>query len=361
MADNKEGTEGKGVVVAGNEAAMDDFDGAFDEAVKEAQSAVANKKDEPADDPDPADGADADAQAAADKKAADDKAAADKATADAAAADAAKKTTDDAAKKATDEQAAKDAVAAAKTPEQITADAEAAKQAATDAAARAAVDKAARERVESDAAAKKVQDDKDAAAAKAKEAEYKPYVANEEEKKQLDHFNTEWSDISQAVNIRIKEIEGVLTQRILNAAQTVLQLVNQDVAPVLQRQTVDAQTRHFATIKAAHSDYDAVIEQVPGWIQKQPKYLQPALQSAYDEGDAEAVTDLISRFKASTGSVTPQKSEQTPANPKPATDPAAAAALAPVSSKRSTASPAAGAPDMNDFDGAFDEAVGKAK
>jgi hypothetical protein len=356
--ENKEGTEAKGAVATGNAAEMDDFDGAFDEAVKEAQSTITSKQDEV----DPADGNDAEAKAAADKKAADDKAAADKATADAAAAEAAKKTTDDAAaKKAADEQAAKDAAAAAKTPEQIAADAEAAKQAATDAAARAAVDKAARERVEADAAAKKTQEAADAAAAKAKEAEYKPYVPNDDEKKQLDHFKAEWSDISQAVDIRIKEIEGVLTQRILNAAQTVLQLVNQDVAPVLQRQTVDAETRHFATIKAAHSDYDAVIADVPGWIQKQPKYLQTALQAAYDGGDAEAVTDLISRFKESTGRVTPQKSEQTPASPKPATDPAAAAALAPVSSKRSTASPGAGAPDMNDFDGAFDEAASKAK
>jgi hypothetical protein len=345
----------------------DDFDDAFDQAVKAAEqevqsgasgkaSAAASEED---DEVDAADGAtDADAKALADKKAADDKAAADKATADAAAADAAKKAAEAASGKTPEELAAEadaakkaaDAAAAAptKTADQIAADAKAAEQ------ARAQNQAAAQQRAAAEKAAA------DAAAADAEQNRYKPFVPSADEQKVIEDYKKEWPDIARAQELLAKQLEGALTERLLNVSHAVLQRVYQDVHPVLQHHTSSALDQHEKAIRQAHTDFDAVIDAVPAWIEKQPKYLQPALKAAFEEGTTEAVIDLVTRFKESTGRVTPQKPEQTPVvTPKPATDPAAAAALAPVSSKRSTAAPSTTGKDPNDFDGAFDEAVGR--
>jgi hypothetical protein len=107
------------------------------------------------------------------------------------------------------------------------------------------------------------------------------------------------------------------------------------------------------------SDYDTVRDQVIAWAQTQPAYLQPAYQHVIQRGTVDEVADLINRWRAETGTAVaaPVAAASVPATPAKRTDTElptatkqAAAALAPVSSKRSTIAQEA---DPNDFESAF--------
>jgi siderophore synthetase component len=99
-------------------------------------------------------------------------------------------------------------------------------------------------------------------------------------------------------------------------------------------------------------DRDAVVE----WAQKQPAYLRAAYNHVIQQGTVDEVADLITRFRQDTGA---QRAAPAAAKPKtdlPAATKQAAAALAPVSSKRSAVIRGT---DPNDFESAFEEFAGK--
>lgn len=102
-------------------------------------------------------------------------------------------------------------------------------------------------------------------------------------------------------------------------------------------------------------DYGTLREQVVEWAKEQPSYLQSAYQHVIERGTVDEVSDLINRFKTETGQGAqtaktptrgPKKKTELPAQTKKV-----AAALAPVSSRRS-AIPQGEEP--TDFDSAFE-------
>jgi hypothetical protein len=111
-----------------------------------------------------------------------------------------------------------------------------------------------------------------------------------------------------------------------------------------------------------HKDFDAVKPGLTAWIDTQPPYLRDAFKRVHDEGTAEEVVDLVTRFKSMTG-VKPEVPNPSPQSPTPTPAPAAtptppnpkAEALAPVVTKRTTPTPKG--EDLTDFDGAFAEAA----
>ena len=129
-----------------------------------------------------------------------------------------------------------------------------------------------------------------------------------------------------------------------------------DFTPLINSHLKSEATSFRGAVLKAHEDYDAVYPKLDGWIKAHPAYLQSGLLKAYNEGTAEEVIDLVSRYKQANG-VKPQAAA--PAAPeqgetkKPAA--AAAAALAPVDTKRTTPKPSGD--DPNDYDSAFDEAA----
>ena len=135
-----------------------------------------------------------------------------------------------------------------------------------------------------------------------------------------------------------------------------MQNIYADFTPLINSHLKTEATSFRGAVVEAHKDYDAVYPKLEGWIKTHPAYLQSGLLKAYNEGTAEEVIDLVSRYKQATG-VKPQ--EAAPAVPntgepkKPAA--AAAAALAPVETKRTTPKPSG--TDPNDYDSAFDEAA----
>jgi hypothetical protein len=167
---------------------------------------------------------------------------------------------------------------------------------------------------------------------------------SEEEVKVLQDYEKDWPDVARAEALRRKaeyrQLVGYVFQEVSKVYQPYMEMVSQlaDHAQVSQ-------------LKEAVPDYNDVRGQVVDWVNKQPTYLQVAYNHVINNGTADEVTDLIHRFKADTGQAA-APAAAAPVAKKPATElpPAtkqAAAALAPVSSKRSVVP--ASQEEPNDF------------
>lgn len=179
-----------------------------------------------------------------------------------------------------------------------------------------------------------------------KAAEAEPPIYTQEEQDFLQTYEKDWPDVAKAEALRRRA-------EYRHLATFIFQEVGQYLRPHLDALQSVAVRTHLSDLEARVPDYDEAREKVLDWVGTQPKYLQDAYHRVIKEGTVEEVTDLIGRWRQATG-VTPSAA---PAATAPRTTtvlpPAtkqAAAALAPVGSKRSA--PAAGV-DPGDFDGAF--------
>lgn len=183
-----------------------------------------------------------------------------------------------------------------------------------------------------------------------------PPVYSNEDVAALRQFYTEWPDVAKAAEIMAR---GMVT----NAMRSMYADIAANLAPHIQTINALADQAQLGELQAKVPDYGQVVDQLSGWVDKQPDYLKPAYQRVIEQGTSAEVIDLIDRFKRETGSMvqaTQQPSgggaAQVQTQQRPATElsPAAkqaAARLAPISSKRSNATTAA----PTDFDSAFSE------
>ena len=178
----------------------------------------------------------------------------------------------------------------------------------------------------------------------------------EEEQKAIAEFEKNWDEISPVFNIKLKHAVAAVEAKAARTIAKVVENIYADFTPLINSHLKAEATSFRGAVLKAHDDYDKVYPQLEGWIKTHPAYLQSGLLKAYNEGTAEEVIDLVSRYKQANG-VKPQAAA--PAAPeqgetkKPAA--AAAAALAPVDTKRTTPKPSG--VDPNDYDNAFDEAA----
>ena len=179
----------------------------------------------------------------------------------------------------------------------------------------------------------------------------KPYEPTAEEKAALVKFKEEFPGEAVAVEAMMKSMDRTVNARVDAAVKAVLERVAPRLAAVETTVTTTEVEKHFATLRAAHSDYDAVVPKIPDWIKTQPSYLQPAMMAVYEGGTTEEVKGLVDQFKQATGAPAPVAS-----SPAPAVPPAGAEDLTPVHSRRVAAVPK-GTPDPNDYEGAFAEAA----
>lgn len=301
----------------------------------------------------------------------EEKTAADKAVADAAAAD-------KAAKDAEDAKAALEAMTPEERAAKETADAAAEKtrKAGEEAEARikakAETDAAAKAKADADAkaAAAAIETPEKKLAREKLEEAIRPYEPTPEEKKALEEFKKEFPDSAAAVEAQLKSVDKEVNRRVYEMASV---LKKEADSRLVSLETVVSEMQlkeHIDILHKAHADFDQVVEKLPDWIKTQPAILQPALTDAYDKGNTQQVLDLVAFYKSSTGAVNTaaddavntaadaaaKKKAADAAEEKRKKADAAAAALIPVDSKRTTAAPS-GKGDPNDFDTAFEEAA----
>lgn len=172
-----------------------------------------------------------------------------------------------------------------------------------------------------------------------------------EEKQILTSYEQDWPDVARAESLKrrgeYRELVGFVFQEIAKHFNPLQETVEQL-----------ASHTQLTELKSTVSDYEIVRDKVVEWANTQPPYLQAAYKHVIERGTVDEVADLIDRYKKETGATSAAPTSPPavpPATPKPDTElPAAtkkaAAALAPVSSKRSAVTQA---DDPNDFDGAF--------
>jgi len=175
----------------------------------------------------------------------------------------------------------------------------------------------------------------------------------EDEQKTLTEFEKNWDEIAPALNIRLKNAVAAVEAKAARTIAKVVQNIYADFTPLINSHLKSEATSFRGEVLKAHDDYDAVYPKLGGWIKTHPAYLQSGLLKAYNEGTAEEVIDLVSRYKQANG-VEPHAAAPAATEPK---KPAAAdaAALAPVDTKRTAPKPSGSDPD--DYDSAFDEAA----
>lgn len=167
-----------------------------------------------------------------------------------------------------------------------------------------------------------------------------------DEAKFLTEFTTEWPDVARALDIRQRVLSNQIVAHIFTE-------VAKSLGPRLQMLEGLVDNQHANDLHTIIPDYDDVRDKVLAWVGVQPSYLKAAYERVTTEGTVDEVKDLIDRYRRDTGVAEKPNTSVAPAKTVTelsGTAKKAAAALAPVGSKR-TAAVSATAPE--DFDGAF--------
>jgi hypothetical protein len=178
----------------------------------------------------------------------------------------------------------------------------------------------------------------------------------EDEQKTLTEFEKNWDEIAPAFNIKLKNAVAAVEAKAARTIAKVVQNIYADFTPLINSHLKSEATSFRGEVLKAHDDYDTVYPKLDGWIKTHPAYLQSGLLKAYNEGTAEEVIDLVSRYKQAIG-VKPQAAAPAASKQDEPKKPAAAsaAALAPVDTQRTAPKPSGADPE--DYDSAFDEAA----
>jgi hypothetical protein len=134
----------------------------------------------------------------------------------------------------------------------------------------------------------------------------------------------------------------------------VFQELAKEIRPLMETVQLLAHRTQLSDLTARVPDYDTTRDQVIAWVATQPEYLQPAYNAVITNGSVDEVADLIGRYKRETGApaatAAPAAAPKKPDTELPPATKQAAAALAPVSSKRTVVPQTV---DPTDFETAF--------
>lgn len=185
-------------------------------------------------------------------------------------------------------------------------------------------------------------------AEKAAATEPEPELYTAEEKEILAAHQKDWPEVAKAEALARRGEYNFLATYIFKQVGAVLEPFREQLEALADR-------AQHQEITAEEPDYEVVRDEVIAWVGKQPSYLQTAYKSVMQSGTPDEVVDLIKRFKSDTGvAAKPASAAEKTETKEPELSPAtkqAAAALAPVSSKRSEIVTGV---DQNDFSAAFE-------
>jgi len=173
-----------------------------------------------------------------------------------------------------------------------------------------------------------------------------PEIYSKDEEAFLKTYDSDWPDVRKGeALIRKQEYHHLLGY--------VFKEVAGQLKPMMETLQTLAERTHYGDITAQVSDYSDIRDKVVEWAGNQPSYLQGAYKHVIEHGTVDEIKDLIDRYKRENGgqSVTTQTPTQKTVVELPTATKQAAAALAPVKSKRSVVK--SDGPDLNDFDSAF--------
>lgn len=182
-------------------------------------------------------------------------------------------------------------------------------------------------------------------AAAAPAAEPEP-TYNEAEQAILTNFEKEWPEVHAALPLINRSFGRALLAYAFSE-------IRKEFDPIKEMVESMALRTHVSDIEGAIGKYDNnERDAIIAWVDEQPTYLQNAYKGVIEDGTAKEIGDLVGRFREATGRVVIPPTQDPPGGDTELSEEAkkAAAALAPVGSKRSVVQQTE---DPNDFDGAF--------
>jgi hypothetical protein len=191
-----------------------------------------------------------------------------------------------------------------------------------------------------DAPAKPEGKQEQAPAAKAEE-EQPIYAADEVEF--LKKYEEDWADVAKGEALKRKAEYNELLKYAFTEVAKQLQ-------PLLETVEVLSNRTHLTDLREKVNDYDTVRDKVVSWVEEQPTYLQTAYKQVIQQGTADEVADLISRYRQATGDAAKGTSQKPKVVELSDHAKKAAEELAPVDTKRSVIPQ----DEPSDFDSAFD-------
>jgi len=191
-----------------------------------------------------------------------------------------------------------------------------------------------------------------------------PPLYTEEEQTFLTDYEKQWPDITRAESLKRRAEYRQLVGHVFSEVARVW-------GPLLERSEVAAdavaETTALGVIRETHDDYDtAMYHEVQAWVGGLQGMRKKMAEAIITEGEPEEVVELITEFKSATGrskprivadagGAKPPASASTTVTELSAAAKKAASAMGVVDSKRTATVTAA---DPNDFEGAWNEAVG---
>lgn len=173
-----------------------------------------------------------------------------------------------------------------------------------------------------------------------------PALFDQDELAFLTEYEKDYPDVARAEALRRRAENRVVVQHVFNEIAKVITPLQEALADLLN----DSQ---LAQLQQTVPDYATKREDVVKWVDTQPAFLRAAYNHVIQNGTVAEIADLIGVYNQATGAaakpaVTAQTTEL------PAATKKAAAALAPVGSKRTAVVQGI---SKDDFDGAFAEAA----
>lgn len=152
----------------------------------------------------------------------------------------------------------------------------------------------------------------------------------DEEQAAIKAYEDEWPEMAKAEGLKRRGEYRELLQFVFGEFQKAL-------GPIREVTDLLGERTHLTDVKAAVPDYnDDLRDQVISWVGSQPAYLQAAYNQVIQQGTVEEVKDLVDRYRGATGSAAPTKKSTDKKDTELSSEAKkAAAALAPVESKRS--------------------------
>jgi hypothetical protein len=175
-------------------------------------------------------------------------------------------------------------------------------------------------------------------------------IYSKEEQDFLQEYEKDWDAVSRGEGLKRRAEYREL-------ASFIFQEVNKFMTPLKETTEVLAERTFRHDVMTAVPDYsDQLRNEVVDWVKTQPAYLQVAYNHVITEGTVDEVKDLISRYRQVGGKVATKQPAPSPARGNELSDEAkkAAAALAPVDSKRSGVQQPS---DLSNFDDAWKQAA----
>ena len=171
-----------------------------------------------------------------------------------------------------------------------------------------------------------------------------PAFFSPDEAKFLQEYEQEWGEVSRGEALKRRAETQALVDYLFTEVANELRPLAQGVQQLMS-------AARLGVIQSKVPAYETVKGEVATWAESQPAYLRSAYKTVLESGNAEDIADLVARYTKETGTSPAPAPVAAPVTELPSSAKQAAAALAPVSSKRSAVTSVE--PDKNDFDGAF--------